>query len=115
MPEHSTSPQGREDTQDATTRNEPPVARLRGPSGPIALGETHEFDGSDSTDPDGRIRRYEWAIERDLDVVAGDTGTTFEYTFRRPGPHRVHCTVTDDDGAWDTATVVVEVGDRAGP
>lgn len=109
MPEPSTSPQGREAADDATNPNQPPVARLRGPSGRIGLGETAEFDGTESSDPDGRLRRYEWAIERGLDVVASDTGTTFEYTFGRPGPHRVHLTVTDDDGAWDTATVAVDV------
>lgn len=114
------NPGSRDNTQDPATvdesvrRNRPPVASVRSPGASAAVDDTFVFDGSGSADPDGEIVRHEWAVEVGDEVVAGDTGPTFAYAFERPGIHRVHCTVTDDDGAWDTATARVRVEDPLG-
>lgn len=95
----------------------PPVADLATETDATAIGRSLEFDGTDSYDPDGHLARHEWAIEHDDEVIAGDAGATFAHTFDRPGTHRVHLTVTDGDGCWDTATevVAVEAADEATP
>lgn len=61
------------------------------------------FDGSDSTDPDGQIVRWDWAWgDGSPNTDNGDPTET--HTFTGPGTYRVTLTGTDDDGARDTAT-----------
>ncbi len=56
-----------------------------------------DFDGTNSSDPDGRIEQYEW----DFGDGSTGTGATVTHCFD-PGSYRVSLTVTDDDGATDT-------------
>lgn len=67
------------------------------------------FDAYDSSDPDGEIAEYRW------DFGNGDASTTplVSYTYDSAGTYDVTLTVTDDDGATDTAstTVTLEGGD----
>lgn len=57
------------------------------------------FDGSGSADPDGSIVDYAW------DFGDGDTGSgqTTTHTYTTPGTYTPSLTVTDNDGATDTA------------
>lgn len=63
------------------------------------------FDASPSTDPDGRIVRYEW------DFGDGETarGNRVTHVYGDDGEYTVTLTVWDDRGASDTASAVVEV------
>jgi len=86
--------------------NQPPVADA-GRDQEIILGETAEFDGSGSSDPDGdeTIDSYEWDFG-DSDTGSGET-TNHEY--ESAGTYIVTLTVTDDFGAADTNTMTVTV------
>lgn len=65
-----------------------------------------EFDASSSSDPDGEIVRYRWEIEG---PTAGGIRETFDRIVKGEGNYEVKLTVTDDDGATDTATETIEV------
>lgn len=71
---------------------------------------TVQFDGTGSSDPDGRIQSYAW--------VFGDGGTgagaTVSHTYTVPGIYTATLTVTDDRGATatdsDSVTVETPIG-----
>ncbi|QDP95167.1 PKD domain-containing protein [Microlunatus elymi] len=62
-------------------------------------------DGSGSSDPDGTISSYAW----DFGDGATDTGKTASHTYAAAGDYTVKLTVTDNDGATDSATKTVTV------
>jgi len=72
--------------------------------------ETVILDGSNSFDPDGTIQAYEW---KEGGVVLGSTAT-LERGFSL-GTHLVSLTVTDDNGATDGDTALVNVLPMSGP
>ncbi|UEM25191.1 PKD domain-containing protein (plasmid) [Skermanella mucosa] len=74
------------------TVNAPPVADA-GPDQIVTASQV-SFDGGGSTDPDGRIARYDW------DFGDGSTGTgpTPTHVYRKVGDYLVRLTVTDDSG-----------------
>jgi len=78
--------------------NAPPVS-VAGADQSAAIGEPLVFDGSASSDPDGRLLTWDWNFGN------GDTGTGQKttYAFSRPGTYRVQLTVRDDSGT-DSAT-----------
>lgn len=73
-----------------------------------------QFDASESFDPDGTIVSYEWSLGD------GNTASTVQvtHTFEAEGQYEVTLTVTDDDGAQDQLTVLIQVvseGDNIAP
>ncbi|MFB6178746.1 MAG: PKD domain-containing protein [Halorientalis sp.] len=72
---------------------------------PALVGETISFDGSASFDPDGSIQSYKWTFE---DGTTSSSSVTSR-TYNTPGNYTVTLTVTDDDGASATDTVVATV------
>jgi hypothetical protein len=72
--------------------------------------------GSESTDADGTITRYEWDWTADGSVDETTTDSILSHTYETPGPHTVRLTVTDNDGQSDstTATFTLHFPDREG-
>ena len=101
---------------------EPPIANA-GPDQTLLVGESVNFDGSGSSDPDGTIVSYEWDFDAGVDSDGdGDptndadaTGVTASHIYANAGTYTVTLTVTDDDGATgtDTATITVQTPAQA--
>ncbi len=74
----------------------PPQPSFTIDSDSIHVGETVGFDASGSTDPQGRIVRYEWDYEGNGDFQAG--GAEASHVYRAPGTYTARLRVTDDHG-----------------
>jgi len=72
--------------------------------------ETITLDGSGSYDPDGDISSYEWSE----DGSSIGTGKVISYDFA-VGTHNVTLTVTDNEGATGTDTVIVNIVPNQSP
>jgi PKD repeat protein len=95
-----------------TANNQPPTALIKASptSGDAPL--TVNFDGTGSSDPEGRPLTYSWDLNGD--GTFGDaTGTAATYTYTSNGVYRPTLRVTDDQGATDTASVTITVGNTA--
>jgi PKD repeat protein len=89
--------------------NEAPSAAFDATPATPVTGEAVTFDAASSTDADGTIESYEWDFDGDGTTDA--TGEEVTNTFDDPGDYDVALTVTDDDGATDTTTQTVSVGE----
>jgi len=71
------------------------------------VGTVVSFDGSGSTDRDGRVDFYEWDF--DNDGRADATGMTVNHVFNDGGGQPVTLKVTDNDGVTDFITKTLPV------
>ncbi len=94
-------------TVTAAPANQPPTAVI---GAPTIANLTVGLSGTGSTDPDGTITGYAW----DYGDTTTGTGATTSHTYAAAGTYTVKLTVTDDDGAADTATRSVTVTAPAG-
>lgn len=81
--------------------------------GPVAAfdagsGTPTQFDATGSSDPDGRIARYDWDFGDG--AHAKDAGPTPRHTYAAPGRYRVTLIVTDNEGC---STKLVFTGQSA--
>ena len=92
--------------------NEAPIAEA-GPAQTVVLGVDVSLDGSESNDSDGNITAYSWS-EDGTELATGVNPTVSDLT---EGEHIITLTVTDDDGATATDTVIIDVvrGDNTAP
>jgi PKD repeat protein len=81
--------------------NQAPVARLSTSVNRLAVA----VDGSASTDADGAVATYAW----NFGDGSTDTGRTASHTYAADGTYTVRLTVTDGQGASDSATASVTV------
>jgi len=85
--------------------NQPPVAGISATPtsglGPLTVS----FNGSSSSDADGTIASYAW----DFGDSTGASGVTASHTYNTAGTYTARLTVTDDDGATASNTVVITV------
>jgi PKD repeat protein len=91
--------------------NEEPTATFSASPSVPEVGETVTFDAAASTDADGSVASYEW----DFGDGETATGVAPTHTFGAAGDYDVTLTVTDDDGATDTATQTVSVTEPSDP
>lgn len=89
------------DAPDLGPPNSAPTAVITGTSGG-AIPLTLTLDGSESTDPDGDPLTYEWHLGD-----ASGTSETFEAMLADAGCVMVSLTVSDPDGASDTAEMML--------
>ena len=92
--------------------SQPPTADANGPYNGQLDAATSEalvsFDGSSSSDPDGRIARYDWDFGDGTDAM--DAGPMLDKIYEAAGKYIVTLTVTDNSGETDTDTTVANVG-----
>jgi PKD repeat protein len=103
--------------------NIPPTADARVGSAPnptgtsvtVTEGATVYFDGSNSSDPDGTIKKYEWDFEDNgtYDWSSTTTGATIH--IYSAGSYTARLRITDDDGATTTDTVSITVNPAPPP
>ncbi|MEN3269423.1 PKD domain-containing protein, partial [Pseudonocardia sp.] len=73
---------------------------------------TVNFDGTGSSDPEGKPLTYSWAVKGD--GTFGDaTGSTASYTYTTSGVYHPSLRGTDDQGASDTTSVTITAGNTA--
>ena len=95
-----------------TAGNQPPTATINASPTNGGVPLTVSFDGSGSTDPEGRPLTYSWDLNGDQ--VFGDaTGPTATYTYTVQGTYTARLRVTDDQGATDVASVTITAGNSA--
>jgi glucose/arabinose dehydrogenase len=95
-----------------TAANQPPTAVITAnPTNGLAP-LTVSFNGTGSSDPEGKPLSYSWDLNGD--GTFGDaTGPTASYTYTTAGVYHPSLRVTDDQGATDTKSVTVTVGNTA--
>jgi PKD repeat protein len=71
------------------------------------VGDVVSFDGSSSSDGDGRVDFYEWDF--DSDGIVDVTGMSVNHVFTTGGSQFVTLKVTDNDGVTDYITKTVPV------
>jgi len=92
--------------------NQPPTAVITAnpTNGPVPL--TVSFDGTGSSDPEGKPLSYSWDLNGD--GTFGDaTASTASYTYTTAGVYPPSLRVTDDQGVSDTKSVTVTAGNTA--
>ncbi|UCC58360.1 MAG: PKD domain-containing protein [Candidatus Bathyarchaeum sp.] len=88
--------------------NQKPVASFTESAETVYTGESIFFNASESYDPDGTIVTYHWNFGDGITA----TGVTVSHDYADDGSYRVTLTVTDDDGATDTARATKTVLNR---
>jgi glucose/arabinose dehydrogenase len=95
-----------------TSANQAPTARISAAPTTGDAPLTVAFDGAGSTDPEGKPLSYSWDLNGD--GTFGDaTGATASYTYTTSGVVTARLRVADDQGATDTASVTITVGNTA--
>ena len=88
--------------------NQPPTADA-GPDQTADEGANVNFDGSGSSDSDGTIISYEW----EFGDSGSASGVTASHVYADNGTYTVTLMVTDNNGATDTDTTTVTIGNVA--
>jgi len=83
--------------------NQPPVAVINATPTSGLAPLTVSFNGSSSSDSDGTIASYSW----DFGDSTNASGVTTSHTYNAAGSYTARLTVTDNDGAVSTATVMI--------
>lgn len=87
-------------------QNQAPVAKINGPYSAVP-GELIRFNSSGSTDPEGDALSYAWELG---DATESNLPNP-EHSYAAEGRYSVTLTVTDTDGASDTATTSAQIGE----
>ncbi len=109
---------GRSDTEFTTAtitsvqvKNIEPVAVIESSYNNIKIGNSIEFDASNSYDNDGEIMLYEWDLNNDGEYEQSSTSAKTTNEFSTKGSYQIWLRVTDDDGLTDTETFIITVED----
>jgi PKD repeat protein len=84
--------------------NQAPVANA-GPDQSAYVGDTVNFNGSGSSDPDGNIVSYDW----NFGDGANGNGVTVSHAYSAVGNYTATLTVTDNGGSTDSDTALITI------
>src|SRR5207245_2521110 len=84
--------------------NQPPLANAGGPYSGTA-GQSIQFNGSSSYDPDGTIVNYSWTFGDG----GNSSGATPTHIYANAGTYTASLTVTDNIGAQSSANAAVTI------
>jgi hypothetical protein len=93
--------------------NQKPAAKLLCPTSGNT-GDDLQFDGSQSTDPDGTITNYEFDFG-DGSIKISGTANKVSHKFEKADTFTVKLTVTDDGSLSSSATCNITIGDLNTP
>lgn len=91
-------------------QNTPPSANLSVSPSSGEVPFTAVFDASNSSDPDGQVRSYEWSFNDGVEKTGAQV--TRRFTADDIGDVAGLCVVTDDEGATDRDIVRVSVNEQ---
>ena len=95
---------------DASSDNIPPVASA-GADQQIAFGQSISLDGTQSSDADGEVVQWRWTDDKN--TVLGNSAQ-LDLPAKVAGKSAISLTVTDDMGAINSQSIVVDVLPPAG-
>ncbi|MFZ5363880.1 MAG: lamin tail domain-containing protein [Patescibacteria group bacterium] len=90
-----------------TRENQIPTAVISAPS-EAEIGEIINFDGSDSTDPDGDELIFSWSFGDSTEAADANVA----HTYSRPGKYKIILNAKDATGATDTAEQYILITDQ---
>lgn len=91
--------------------NRPPQASFTYSPAAPSVNDIVAFDGSGSSDPDGRIVLYEWDFDGDGSYEQSLSAPATSWLYDEPGRYRVSLRVTDNGGAVAIGAAEIQVGD----
>jgi hypothetical protein len=91
-----------------TISNAPPIAVITVLTEYAYAGERVQLTGSSSSDPDNRIVGYQWAWSSSSGGQSSTSGTDISFLMPVSGSVSVALMVTDESGAVDESTTVVQ-------
>jgi PKD repeat protein len=100
----------------AGSNRAPQVEFTYAPAGPT-INDIVTFDGSGSSDTDGKIVQYEWDFNGDSAYERTSDSPIYNWVYDNAGSYRVSLRVTDNSGATAVGTreVVVSAAPAAAP
>ena len=101
------------ETTETLRVNSQPSASFRISPNPAPTGTTVTFDGSDSSDPDGSVARFEWDLDGDGSFESDSGGTpAATRSYQVGGTTSVGLRVTDRDGGKGEARRSLQITAR---
>ena len=91
--------------------NQPPSTSATANLTSTKIEQPIRFDGSGSTDSDGRITNYTWAFDDGTTA----TGVNATHSYSAQGTYNVTLTTRDNDGATSSDTVQISIAPNAPP
>jgi nitrogen fixation protein len=91
--------------------NRPPQASFTYSPAAPTINDLVAFDGSGSSDPDGRIVLYEWDFDGDGSYEQSLSAAATTWLYDEPGRYRVSLRVTDNGGAVAVGAKDLEVAE----
>lgn len=73
------------------------------------VGQSVNFDASESQDSDGSIQKYEWDFNGDGVTDKTTSSASIEYTYKTHGEYRASVTIVDSDGGRATTVRTISV------
>ncbi|MFE3845736.1 PKD domain-containing protein, partial [Thermoplasmatota archaeon] len=99
------------DPEEPPTENENPVAHASASDTNAFIGESINFDGSNSYDNDGNITSYSW----NFGDGSSASGKTASHSYSSNGTYNVILTVTDNNGSSDSDSITIVVSKANNP